>query len=138
MQNLDNLIQTKIYYQIQLNNDEYIIKKLCQGSEIGDIVLLENFGCDNKYSLYICVYEKYELELLDYIPVARLTDGTHNYYICFKTNKIEFETISKNFELYFIHGIKFKNIFKIDKNINSKNIIEIIVEKLMDLNIYIF
>lgn len=138
MQNLDNLIKKKDYYQIQLNNDEYIIKKIGYGSEIGDIIILENFGRDKKYTLYACVYEKEEMELMDYIPIIRLTDEIHNYCICFKSNKLVYDIIDKNFELYFIHGIKQKNIFKLDKNINQKNIIEIIIDKLLDLDIYIF
>jgi hypothetical protein len=138
MQNLDDLIKNKEYYQIQLNNNEYIIKKVGYGSEIGDIIILENFGCDKKYTLYACVYEKEELELMDYIPVVRLTDEIHNYCICFKSNKLIYNEIDTNFELYFMHGIKKKSIFKLDKNINSKNIIEIIIGKLIDFGIYIF
>ena len=138
MQNLDDLIIKKDYYQIQLNNNEYIIKKIGCGKEIGDIVIFENIGQNNKYSLYACVYEKEEMELMDYIPIIRLSDETHNYCICFKTTKLVYDNIDKNFELYFMHGIKQKNIFKLDKNINSKNIVETMIEKLFDFGIFIF
>jgi len=143
MQNLDDLVVKKNYYQIQLFNEKYIIKKIGEGSEIGDIVILNNFGADNKYTIYACVYEKEELELMknNYIPIVRLTDEIRNYCICFKAESIIYDNLSENFELYFMHGIKQKNIFKLDKNINSQNIsgiVETLIGKLLDLGIYIF
>ena len=45
-------------YQIQLSSDEMMIKLVGKEFYVPDVIIMENFGPDNKLSLYSCLYEE--------------------------------------------------------------------------------
>jgi hypothetical protein len=129
--------QEKIY-QIQINNDELAIKNIGYGSTPPDIIIEENFGPKNNMSLYSCVYS--EEELLNYdneklLPIIKLhiknDDDIQITSIVVKINNLEYNIKINDFSLHFIKHIQNQNNFisvVIDKNINSLNIVEKIIE----------
>ena len=50
---------------------------------------------------------------------------------------IKEDAVLNNFEVYMLHGHKIFKMIKLDKNIDNKNIIEKLINKLFDLNILI-
>ena len=140
--NLENLIDNNkyIYYQIQLNYENLIIKKVGSGRKMADIVIKDNFGANNNYTIYSCIYEKNDFENIKkkYIPIIKITDNIRIYSIGIIINEdIKENTILNNFDLYMLHGHKIFKMIKLDKNIDNKNIIEKLINKLFDLNILI-
>ena len=140
--NLDDFVDNNkyIYYQLQLNNENLIIKKVGTGSKMGDIVIKENFGMDEKYTIYSCVYEKTDFDIIKtkYIPLIKITDNIRVYSIGVIINEeIKEDTILNDFKVYVVHGYKVFKMIPVDKNIDNKNIIEKLINKLFDLNILI-
>lgn len=141
--NLEDLIDKNkyIYYQLLLNNDTLMIKKVGSGEKMGDVIIKENFGNNNNYTIYSCIYEKNEFDIIKnkYIPLLKITDNIRVYSIAviINENVIEENVLLKNFEVVLIHGYKVFKTIKLEKNINSKNIIEKLINKLFDLNILI-
>jgi hypothetical protein len=145
----------KNVYQFQLNKEECIIKLIGECCEIPEIIIKENFGIDNKFSIYSYIYNLEEiihLNLNNYVPIIRLINNKTKevYSICIKyqlEDNFSKELICKNFDLYFIIIIKKDNDTdnemikmnkKIDKNIDPNNIIEILFENTIDSGIIIF
>jgi hypothetical protein len=50
-------------YQIQLSSDEMMIKLVGKKFYVPDVIIMENFGPDNKLSLYSCLYEENDFNL---------------------------------------------------------------------------
>jgi hypothetical protein len=144
--NLEDLIDTEkyIYYQLQLNNDNLIIKKVGSGSKMADIVIKDNFGKNNNYTIYSCIYEKTDFDIIKkkYIPLIKITDNIRIYSIGviideeIIDNDCEDKILTK-FGVYLVHGCKIFKTIRMDKDINNKNIIEKLINKLFDLNILI-
>ena len=151
--NIEDLIEEKLkLYQIQLNNEELIIKNIGYGSEAPDLIILENFGLNKNLSMYNCILTENELssELNTnqnlFYPIIKLVEKKLNnnddkikeyvYSIGIKLqNNILFEQKINFFELYFFYKqnnnlLQFKQI---SKNINSSNIIEIILDNYLSL-----
>ena len=130
-----------IYYQIQLNNETIIIKKIGHGQKMGDILLKEKFGSDkNNYSIYSCIYEKKDFNNIEnkYLPIIKITDNIRIYSIGIILNEaFKDDTVLNKFDIYMVHGNTVFKKIKLDKNINNKNIIEKLVSKLIDLDILI-
>ena len=140
--NLDDLINNEkyTYYQLQLNNENLMIKTVGTGSKMGDIVIKENFGKNNNYTIYSCIYEKKDFEIIKqkYIPLIKITDNIRIYSIGVIINEeIKENILIRNFEVYMVHGHKIFKTIKLDKDVNNKNIIEKLINKLFDLNILI-
>jgi hypothetical protein len=142
---LDKLIieQSKIkLYQIQITNSTFIFKHIGETSEKApEVIIKENFGIDNKYSMFTIIYE--ENELIEYnnkiIPIIRITDNKNNYSICIRYNINNIININNIFDLYFVYNINNEIMYKLlDKNINSDNIIEKLFELIIDTGIIIF
>ena len=143
----------KNIYQFQLNKEECIIKLIGECCEIPEIIIKENFGIDNKFSIYSYIYNLEEIiysNLNNYVPIIRLINNNTKevYSICIKyqlEENLSQKLICKTFDLYFIIIIKkdtdnelIKMNKKIDKNINSNNIVEILFENTIDSGIIIF
>jgi hypothetical protein len=155
--NLEDLVvKKKKLYQIQLNNDVVIIKNIGYGLEAPEMIIEENVGINNNLNIYNCILTEEELEDIKdineitsdnlFYPIIKLTEKIHiddnsinNIYILSiklkneddNINKIELEREITMFEIYLIlrEGesglIKYK---KLEKNINSKNIIEVLIK----------
>jgi hypothetical protein len=140
--NLDDLINNEkyTYYQLQLNNENLIIKTVGTGSKMADIIIKEKFGMNNNYTIYSCIYEKKDFEIIKekYIPLIKITDNIRIYSIGVIINEeIKENSLLKIFEVYMVHGHKIFKTIKLDKNVDNKNIIEKLINKLFDLNILI-
>jgi hypothetical protein len=138
--NLEDLIEEKKkLYQIQLNDNKLIIKNVGYGMEAPEMIIQENIGKNKDLSIYNCILTENELLNLcnknSYLPVIKLLEkkgeNENIYFISVKIEKIELDKNTELFETYYIlhegdkKTIKYK---KLDKNINSKNIIEILLE----------
>ena len=139
---LEKLINDEkyIYYQLQLDNDKLIIKKVGSGHKMGDIVIKENFGKNNNYTIYSCIYEKNDFDIIKtkYIPIIKITDNIRIYSIGIIINEeIKENIILTDFQVYLVHGQSVFKMIKLDKNINKDNIIEKLINKLFDINILI-
>lgn len=143
---LDNLIkeQSKIkLYQIQITNNIFIFKHIGETNEKApEVIIKENFGIDNKYSMFTIIYE--ENELIEYnnkiIPLIRITDNKNNYSICIKYNIDNINNTTNDiFDLYFVYNINKDIMYKLlEKNINADNIVEKLFELIIDTGIIIF
>jgi hypothetical protein len=132
-------------YQIQLSNDEMMIKLVGKEFYVPDVIIMENFGPDNKLSLYSCLYEENDFNLKtesglndtkDFLhPLLKLIERNNDTYTIFsivvKFKELAFNIKITDFELFIIFN---KNeddciyTYAIEKNIDSKNIIEKILE----------
>jgi hypothetical protein len=149
--------ENKNIYQIQLNNDTLIIKKISEHYILPDIIIKEDFGPESQFSLYSCVYMETELEKNNnqiYYPliklVEKITNGkeeigqnqeqiiTYSIGIKFsnqldlKQNKIQ---EIKDFKVFLIANKKSKeNVYttEIPKDINQFNIIEKLIGYVLD------
>jgi hypothetical protein len=142
----------KNIYQFQLNNEKCIIKLIGECCEIPEIIIKENFGIDNKFSIYSYIYNLEEIiysNLNNYVPIIRLINNKTKevYSICIKyqlEDNFFKELICKTFDLYFLIIAKKNNNeiitmnTKINKNIDSNNIIDILFENTIDTGIVIF
>lgn len=142
---LDDFIDNNIMkiYQLQINNNELIIKHIANGSKIPDIIIKENFGKNNNLNLYNCLYAQEDLNNINsdlFIPIIKLINQTENnkefYSISIKfqiSTIIQFNKILNDFELYFTYGNddKIFNYYKIEKNIHKANIIEKLLENVI-------
>ena len=139
--NIEDMINDnkKNIYQIQINFEKIIVKKIGTSTTVPEIIIKEKFGPKKNLSLYNCVYNEDEFknnknnEL--FFPIIKLVKDeieytTYSFVIKFK-NEIEFNTVINDFELYLVSNVKNNNLIKnkiIEKNINSDNIIQKIIE----------
>jgi hypothetical protein len=137
MINIDDYIITKDFYQIQLNHDKVCVKCVAHGDKIGDVLIKKDFGHENKYSLYSCIYEKEEITIDRILPVIYLTDGIRKYYISVLLKNITLNIEHTDFDLLFSHGYTKQHFFSIEKNIDKNNIIQQLFTILANRNIKI-
>ena len=136
--NLEEYVKTQILdeeikniYQIQLNNDILIIKKISEHYVSPDIIIKENFGSNSEFSLYSCVYMEKELEQNNnqiYYPLIKLVEKIING----KDEKQE-QIITYSI------GIKFSNPFDLEQNKNKEIIdfkVFLIANKRSNENVY--
>jgi hypothetical protein len=160
--NLEDLVvKKKKLYQIQLNNDVVIIKNIGYGLEAPEMIIEENVGINNNLNIYNCILTEEELEDINevtndnlFYPIIKLTEkiqiddnSINNIYLLSiklknvdnNINKIELEKEITMFEIYLIlrEGesglIKYKEL---QKNINSKNIIEVLIKNFYNYKIF--
>jgi len=154
--NLDDYINDneskKKLYQIQLLNNNIIFKHIGNSNtNPPDMIVKENFGVDNSFSIYSSLY--LENELLDYkdkiIPLIKILNNKLNqkYSLCIKYTEINKNNLidykNNNFDLFFVYNTEDKVIYQnIDqnekKNINPDNIIEKLFELMIDIGVIIF
>lgn len=142
--NIDNLISKKSIYQIQIKNNNILIKKIGEVTNIPEIIIKENFGENNSLNLYSCVYTTDEFSNNNqlYYPLIKLTcNNTNDNYISsiaikFNTSLIDNENLKidemiEDYEIFFIkknNNLEYFNYEKLEKCITSENIIEKIIE----------
>jgi hypothetical protein len=155
-------------YQIQITEEGMMIKLVGKESYVPDVIIQENFGPDNKLSLYSCLYEeddfilqikkedlenksgiqdeiKEQLESNQddgfYHPLIKLVERSGESYIIYsivvKFKDLVFNTNIKDYELFIVFN-KYSDDFvytnPIEKNIDSKNIVEKIIEYYNHIN----
>ena len=123
--NLEEYVKTQIpdeeiknIYQIQLNDDILIIKKISENYVSPDIIIKENFGPNSEFSLYSCVYMEKELEQNNnqiYYPLIKLVEKITNG----KEESQESQESQEQIINYSI-GIKFLNPFDLEQNKNKE------------------
>lgn len=141
--NLEELLnEKKKLYQIQINNEECIIKNVGYGKEAPEMIIIENIGEKNNLSIYNCIISEDEINLVNkneenkeiIYPVIKMTekegDIINQYYISIRIeNGVELDKIIKKFDILYIQNKKeYITIKIIEKNINSENIIEKLIE----------
>ncbi len=133
-------------YQIQIFDNELMIKLVGKEFYVPDVIIQENFGPDNKLSLYSCLYDENDFELGReddskdpveefFHPLIKLVERESNafsiYSFAVKFKNLILNEKFSDFELYMVHNKKdndFVYTQLIEKNINSENIIEKILE----------
>jgi hypothetical protein len=148
--NVEDLIEKSVenIYQLQINNNILIIKHIGSGSNPPDMIIKENFGIQNKMSLYSCLYGETELtELTEsnkenanlYIPIVKLINQLDNEIYSISVNINQFDIgiqQTEDFDINFTYGQIANphfNFKKLDKNINPSNIVEIVLENIINL-----
>ena len=145
--NLEDLMDKKVenIYQLQINNQIIRIKHIGTGSQPPDMIIKENFGIQNKMSLYSCLYSEYDLHIANtsdsdlFIPIIKLINKLDMEIYSISVNIKNFD-ISMNettqFDIFFTYGHETNpqfNFKKLDKIINPSNIVEIILENVINL-----
>lgn len=138
--------QLKNIYQIQLNNENLIIKHIGNGTHVPDIIIKESFGKNNNLSLYNCVYLEDEMDFLKseqnsdkLLPVIKLIEKIDKqvniYSLSVKIhNFINYNEYINNFDIFLTYTSdkdKFYHI-QLTKNIDHSNIIEKMLEHIID------
>jgi len=137
--NLDNYINHIKYFQFDLNNNNLKLNFVGKGEDIGDIIINENFGKNNDYTISSCLYKYDEIiNIKDkFIPLIKLYNEKNTYGI----GIITYENIpinnTNNFDVFLIYKTNKFHKLKLNKDINKNNIIEKLIDKLLDLNIFI-
>lgn len=140
--NIENLAIKRNVYQIQLKKGSCVVVLVGECEEIPEIIIEENFGKDNKYSLYSMVYEKDEITKKEnnFLPLIRLVDKKDKivYSVCIKYSINENLEV-ENYEKYFSISTNKENIYKkIDKEIDKENIVESLLEMVIEQGIIIY
>lgn len=105
---------------------------------MADIVIMENIGKDSEFSVNSCVYEMEDLVKNKLLPLILITDNKRVYSISIVINEdIKINEYIYNFNILFTQKHTIQKMFPLNKNIDSENIIEILIEKLLDLGIFI-
>ena len=147
--NIENIINKQIknnIYQIQVNNENILIKLVCNETFIPDVIIKENFGSNNELSLYSCLFEQnnfYTNNLDILYPLVKLQKKNNsiikNYAIAVKfKNQIIFDRQFLDFDIFFVSNINNNQniiVHQIDKNITSINIIEKLFQYYINQNI---
>ena len=144
---LENIIEEdkNNIFQFHLDMDKLIIKYIGKSSHIPDIIIKENFGPKQNMSLYNCIYSQNELKttknisdlfypIVKFIIKEKILDNDKIIISSFaiKINQpIEYDIEIKEWELFWVKNIYSENYIKtikINKNINSSNILEKLIE----------
>ena len=138
--NLDNYINHIEYFQFDLNNKNLKLNLVGKGEDIGDIIIKENFGKNNDYTISSCIYKYDEITNIKdkFIPLIKLYNEKNTYGIgIISYENISINNTTNNFDVFFIYKTNKFHKLKLDKDIDKNNIIEKLIDKLLDLNIFI-
>ena len=147
LEDIINKKNKKKIYQFQYKENKCKIVLICESDETPEIIIEENFGKDNKYSLYSLIYEEKEIikNNNNFLPIIRLINKKECavYSICIKYDLKKNSLEINNYDNYFlISNEKINNqktmYKKIEKEINSENILETLLEMVIDLGIIIY
>ena len=122
-------------YQIQIENENLIIKHIGNMPHTPDIIIKENFGPNLNLNLYSCVYSEEELvnnNKLFFPLVKYIKKNTNNNIVsCFAVKfeeNINTTNIIRDWKLFWIKECGEEiTTCEISKNINTNNIIESII-----------
>lgn len=143
--NVDEILKSSLkkIFQIQIIEKTLIIKHIGMGSDVPDIIIKEDFGKNNNLNLYNCIYTENDLvDKVDdthFLPIMKLVEKSNDfnkiYSISVKLNeKIVLNNIINNFDIYLTYMVTndfFKHV-KLDKDINSHNMIEKLFENIIE------
>jgi hypothetical protein len=138
--NLDNYINHIEYFQFDLNNKNLKLNLVGKGEDIGDIIIKENFGKNNDYTISSCIYKYDEITNIKdkFIPLIKLYNEKNTYGIgIISYENIPINNTTNNFDIFFIYKTNKFHKLKLDKDIDKSNIIEKLIDKLLELNIFI-
>ena len=138
--NLDNYINHIEYFQFDLNNKNFKLNLVGKGENIGDIIIKENFGKNNDYIISSCIYKYDEITNIKdkFIPLIKLYNEKNTYGIgIISYENIPTNNTTNNFDVFFIYKTNKFHKLKLEKDIDKSNIIEKLIDKLLDLNIFI-
>ena len=138
--NLDNYINHIEYFQFDLNNKNLKLNLVGKGEDIGDIIIKENFGKNNDYTISSCIYKYDEITNIKnkFIPLIKLYNEKNTCGIgIILYENISINNTTDNFDVFFIYQTNKFHKLKLEKDINKSNIIEKLIDKLLDLNIFI-
>jgi hypothetical protein len=138
--NLDNYINHIEYFQFDLNNKNLKLNLVGKGEDIGDIIIKENFGKNNDYTISSCIYKYDEITNIKdkFIPLIKLYNEKNTYGIgIISYENIPTNNTTNNFDVFFIYKTNKFHKLKLEKDIDKSNIIEKLIDKLLDLNIFI-
>lgn len=143
--NVDEILKSSLkkIFQIQINEKSLFIKHIGMGSDVPDIIIKEDFGKNNNLNLYNCIYT--ESDLIDkvdnthFLPIMKLVEKSNDfnkiYSISVKLNEdIVLDNTIYNFDIYLTYMVT-KDFFehiKLDKDINSQNMIEKLFENIIE------
>jgi hypothetical protein len=143
--NVDEILKSSLkkIFQIQINENSLFIKHIGMGSDVPDIIIKEDFGKKSNLNLYNCIYT--ETDLIDkvdnthFLPIMKLVEKSNDfnkiYSISVKLNQdIVLDNTIDNFDIYLTYMVT-KDFFehiKLDKDINSQNIIEKLFENIIE------
>lgn len=143
-------------YQFQVNNNNYNIKLVAETHKIPEMIIKENFGINNSFSLYSYIYEKNEIinnTCLPLIKLIKINNDKKNwiYSLCIKytptvNNKfvnneyVDNKFVNDDFTIIFVNAVNntIIDFYSIEKNITSINIIETLLTLVVDMGIIIY
>jgi hypothetical protein len=131
-------------YQFQVNNENFIIKLVAETHKIPEIIIKENFGINNSFSLYSYIYDIDEITnntCLPLIKLVKINSDNSKYIYSLCINYISVPHVSSNdFTIFFVNAINEKIIdsYTVPKNINAENIVEILLTMVIDLGTAIY
>jgi hypothetical protein len=133
-------------YQFQVSDSSYIIKLIAETHKIPEIIIKENFGINNSFSLYSYIYDIDEINNNTCLPLIKLVKINSDnskciYSLCINYISMPHVNVSNNdFTIFFVNAINEKIIdsFNIPKNINAENIVEILLTLVIDLGTTIY
>lgn len=139
-------------FQFQVNNDSCNIKLVAETHKIPEIIIKENFGINNSFSLYSYVYDIDEINNNTCLPLIKLVKINNDkskwiYSLCInyipllpQTHPLPQNISNNEFTIIFVNAINEKIIdsYDVPKNINSENIVEVLLTLVIDMGIVIF
>lgn len=138
---LNDLIKEHYLYQIQINNEELIIKKIGKSKQSDDIIIYKN---DKGLTLYSIVYSseelKYNEDLGNIFNLMKIHEKVNNKDILFNigikiNEEVKINKVIKDFKVFFLsneinkNGKKYYKEF--NKTVNKDNIVETMICQFM-------
>ncbi len=141
----------KRIYQIQMENEKIIIKHIGTSSHVPDIIIKEDFGKKNNLNLYSCIYTNEDIDFLKnkidedkFLPIIKLVEKSELenkiYSISIKIKcLLNYNEHLTDFSTYLTYSTNNSYIYNVEleKDINSQNIVEKMLEKIIELGITI-
>lgn len=139
--NLNDLIKEHDMYQIQINNEELIIKKIGKSKQSNDIIIYKN---DKGFTLYSIVYSseelKYNEDLGNIFNLMKIHEKVNDKDILFNigikiNEEVKINKVIKDFKVFFLsneinkNGKKYYKEF--NKTVNKDNIVETMICQFM-------
>jgi hypothetical protein len=132
-------------YQIQLWDKYLVISKIGEGSHAPEIIIKENFGPQNNLFLYSCVYLEGEIissktDDKKFLPIIKLVEKNEVNKISsiciILYSEIKYDIPLYEFDTVFTQVSEESDYilnFELDKNINTKNVVEKLFEYVTDI-----
>lgn len=136
MINVNDYLEQEDIFQIQLNQETLIIKKIGKSSNTDDLIIAKNIGKNKNICIHSVVYSIKELddcqETGGSFDLLKLYDKENNSitYLSVMIDKYKIEENINDFKVFMltIYKNKEKRYFReIEKKINKKNIVEKII-----------